>query len=183
MLVKMKVIFISSLLSCLVLNSCSTQSHIVPNTNELKAHPVDFEKMTGRWYEIARTPYVREDAWVFVSTDISRTNKEGTYKMYHLASKVRKKKVKNIRRKSWLKQDLKHSGNFDIINILGARTSFRVIYVDPAYQYALLTTASQKAIWILARNQYITQEAYQHLSEKVRLLGFDKDLLEITQQE
>ena len=61
---------------------------------------------------------------------------------------------------------------------------YRVIDLDrDNYRYALITTDSDKFLWILSRSPEMKQAEFDILVDSARRQGFDVDRLELVSQE
>jgi apolipoprotein D and lipocalin family protein len=52
-----------------------------------------------------------------------------------------------------------------------------ILYVDQAYQTAIVGTPDRKYLWILARTPRIEEERYRDLVSRCQILGFNTDRL------
>lgn len=56
-------------------------------------------------------------------------------------------------------------------------SDYRVLMIDPDYQYVLVGSRSEKYLWIMSRTPQITEEVKSRLIAEARRRGYDTDKL------
>jgi len=157
-----------------VLAGCAS----VPSTDDI---PVvtnfDATKYMGTWYEIARLPNDYEKGMTCVIAD------------YKLDADGRL----HIRNRGWRGSEMttttavgvfagaKDVGAFRVSFFRPFYGAYRIVYLSPAYDLALVTGSDRSALWILSRTSKIDAAKREELVKKAMELGFDVDALEFAE--
>lgn len=166
----MKIVF-SILLVCaftgILLCACSTSAKVDNSTVER----LDLEKYLGQWYELARFDHSFErgmDKCVATYT----MKPDGTIRV--LNQGIRKGKVKVSEGKA----KVTSTPGLLRVSFWGPFYSdYRVMMIDPDYQYALVGSGSSKYLWILSRTQFLPESIRQSLLTEARRRGYDTSRL------
>jgi len=137
----------------------------------------DLNKYLGKWFEIARLPTSFEKDMIQVTATYSlRKNgkvnvqnegiKNGTHKTAIGTAKI----AKDV-----------NSGYFKVSFFWPFYADYKVIELDPDYQYAMVAS-SYDYLWILSRTPKLPDDVLKKLLEKAKALGFDIGRLYFTPQ-
>jgi apolipoprotein D and lipocalin family protein len=136
----------------------------------------DATKYLGTWYEIARLPNSFEDGL---------TNVTATYSPY------KKDKIKvvnegyNTKSGKWEQatgqakfKGAKDQGLLKVTFVGGIYLfggDYKIIELDPGYQYALVTSSTRDTLWFLSRTPAVSPSLLKKMSDLGRKLDFDVD--------
>ncbi len=168
----MKKIFALTLLAgLLALPGCQTA-----DTTESIPAVTEFElsKYLGVWYENARLPHSFERDMMKVQAVYS-LRPDG--KVQVLNSGVKNGKDKNITGIAKFKGD-SSSGYLRVSFFRPFYGDYKIIYLEPDYSLAIVTSASKDYLWILSRTKVLSQEKMDFCLNKIRDWGFDVSKLE-----
>jgi apolipoprotein D and lipocalin family protein len=166
-------------LVCLVCASCATTKP-VPQLET--ASSVDLAQYQGTWHEIARLP-----AWFQEGC----TKTTATYKLLESGDvavrnecltttgkpKVAYGMASVVDRQTNAKLEVLFDNWFSRLFPFLAKGKYWILYVDQAYQTAIVGTPDRKFLWILARTPIIKAERYRDLVRRCQMLGFNTDHL------
>lgn len=139
---------------------------------------VDLHKYIGVWYEIAHTPN-----WF----EIDCTNVQAVYKLrpdgnLDVLNKCMGKngQPQEAKARGWIVDKTTNSKlKVSFVNIPGLRTltagNYWVVYVSEDYNYAVVSDAEGKYVWILSRHKRISDEKYNELLQKCVESGINPD--------
>lgn len=138
---------------------------------------VDLKKYAGTWYELARFPNTFEKGCRCVSA---------TYELREDYIEVTNRcikygQLKTIVGKAW---PVKNSNNskLKVQFFLAFKGDYWIIYVDKAYQYAIVGVPSRKYLWILGRDKKISPKNFFVLKQIAEQAKFDTTQLINTDQ-
>ena len=146
------------------------------------APAVDLQRFMGRWYVIANIPYFAEQGYV------------GSYVEYALRPDGdiddlffgHKMSFEAQLEKKALKDTVVPGSNnaeWRASPVWPISFSYLILYVDPAYQYALIGYPGKKWGWVFARSPQISDAAYQQLLARFERQGYDSSrFLRVPQQ-
>ena len=138
------------------------------------APAVDLNRFMGRWYVIANIPYFAEAGYV------------GSYVEYALRSDG---DIDDFYygRKSSFEKPLEQKQLKDAV-VAGSNNAhwrsspfwplsfdYQILYVDPAYQYALIGYPDRKWGWVFARSPQIGEQQYAALLARFGQQGYDTE--------
>jgi len=163
------------LAACALLSACAAAPE---NPDPRAAAPltlapaVDLNRFMGRWYVIANIPYFAEAGYV------------GSYVEYALRPDGDIDDVyyghKSSFDKPLEKKELKDSVVAGSNNAHWRSSPFwplsfdyQILYVDPAYQYALIGYPDRKWGWVFARSPVIGEPQYRALLARLEQQGYD----------
>lgn len=138
----------------------------------------NMSQFMGKWYEIARLCEVNQDEWVNNTMELKKEKKGRITlisRQYHMIKqmwKVRKYRVKEMDVKNYLK----------ISTSILFPDKLKVGFVDEEYSIALLTARNNKSLWLVAREEHISDEKLEQQLQVIEQLGFDRSTLHYTQQ-
>jgi apolipoprotein D and lipocalin family protein len=146
---------------------------------------VDTQRYLGKWYEIARYPNsfqkncegvtaeytLRDDGRIGVTNTCAFGTSSGR-------SKIAMGKASVIDGSNGARLAV----NFAPIPLPKGDGNYWVLYLDDAYQHALIGEPSGRYLWMLARTPQITPQARDALDAAARSAGYDLSMLKETQQ-
>ena len=143
----------------------TTEISVVTNFN--------IKQFTGIWYETARYDHWFEKDMTDVYTKYEIID-ENTISITNYGIKDNKEKVitgkgkfKNCPTEGWLR----------ISFFWPFYSDYKIIYLDECYQTAIVTSNSKNYLWILTREQYLSNCQKSNLIYIVNQLGFDPEKL------
>lgn len=135
----------------------------------------ELEKYLGKWYEIARFDFYFEKNLDNTTAQYS-LNEDGTVRVVNRGYNYAKKKWKEAVGKAKFAGD-RTEADLKVSFFGPFYGAYRVIALDPAYQYALVAGKNKDYLWILSRHTTIPPEikaSYLKIAEEA---GFDTSKL------
>ncbi|MDB5976759.1 MAG: lipocalin [Nevskia sp.] len=133
---------------------------------------VDLPRFMGRWYVIANIPYFAEAGYVGSYVEYAQRPDGDIDDLYF----GRKDSFEKPLEKKELKDSVVAGSNnaeWRSSLVWPVSFSYLILYVDPAYQYALIGYPGKKWGWIFARSPEIDDAAYQQLLVEFDRQGYD----------
>jgi apolipoprotein D and lipocalin family protein len=150
-----------------------------------KAIPVvsnfELDRYLGTWYEIARLPHRFEKGLIKVTATYS-LRPDGKIQVLNRGYKPAKNKWSKAKGKAWI-PDKNVPARLRVSFFWPFAADYRVIKLDPDYQWAVVTSGSKDYFWILCRTPKIDQASYESLIQFARDNGFDLGKLILVEQE
>ncbi|HEX2959015.1 MAG TPA: lipocalin family protein [Chitinispirillaceae bacterium] len=137
---------------------------------------LDLDRFCGTWYEIARLPNKQEKGMVEVTSTISKKSNgkmeivNNGYKGSHRGKKtvIKGEMIPHPKMSSWMK-----------VKVWLFSLDYKIIHIDrKQYQYALVTSSSDKYLWVLSRTPVMQADVYDGLVDSAKQMGFEVDRLE-----
>ncbi len=165
----------SSVLALTALFSAGCQT--LPALGPIRtASQVELDQFMGDWYVIASIPtfieknafnaverYERQDATTIATTfSFRKGGFEGKRKVYTPTGFVK---------------DDPSNAVWGMQFIWPIKAEYRIVYVDPEYQYTIIGRNKRDFVWIMAREPQVDNETYFELVRIVREEGYDTDKL------
>ena len=161
-------------IACLF-TACSTKNPPLQTVEK-----VDLEKYLGTWYEIARYEHFFEKDCKNVTANYSMLNKE-TIKVTNRCTKITTNENSEVLGRAYAT---------DITNSKLKVSFFRPFYgdywvliLDKNYDYVVVGTPNREYLWILSRENKISDSLKNEILQKLPTLGFDASKLIWTIQE
>lgn len=170
--------FIMALLVSLLTTLCGCMS----SGNASRTIPVvenfDVARYMGTWYEIARLPQWFERNMNEVKAEYT-LQEDGTVKIVNSGIKDGEiKRVEGVARfKGW-----KKIGSLEVSFNKHFYSDYRIIRLAEDYHYAIVTSKTKDALWILSRKPQLSQAELDKILSFVLALDFDISRLEYPQQ-
>jgi apolipoprotein D and lipocalin family protein len=133
----------------------------------------DINKYLGKWYEIARFDHSFERGLENVSATYE-FRKDGKVNVFNKGTKNGEEN--NITGKAKLK-DNSGTGFLKVSFFWFFYADYIIFYLDPDYQFAVVTSSSDKYLWILSRQSTLSEEVKNRLTGIARDKGFDTEKL------
>ena len=159
------------LLCCLggLANTNTVNGNTPPTINNSTIKTFDITRFMGRWYEIARYDHRFEEGMTNVTATYS-LKEDGTIEVLNEGVKDGKQKQAKGRAKQ---PDPKDPGKLKVSFFLWFYSDYYILYIDPAYRYALIGSSSDKYLWILSRTKQLPQQVKAKLIENLKYRGYD----------
>ena len=156
----------STIVLSLVLYAClGLPENIKPVQN------FDLNKYLGKWYEIARLDHSFERGLQNVTAEYSIRDDSGV-KVVNSGFSIKENEWRTAEGKAYFVNN--ESEGYLKVSFFGPFYGSYVIFeLDENYQYAFVTGADKKYLWLLSRTPQIDNELKDHFLEKVSLLGYD----------
>ncbi|WP_029921737.1 lipocalin family protein [Nevskia soli] len=146
------------------------------------APAVDLPRFMGRWYVIANIPYFAEAGYVGSYVEYAQRPDGDIDDLYF----GRKGSFENPLEKKELKDSVVAGSNnaeWRASPVWPVSFSYLILYVDPAYQYALVGYPERKWGWVFARSPEIDDATYHRLLAEFDRQGYDTSrFLRVPQQ-
>ena len=131
----------------------------------------DLNKYLGKWYEIARLDHSFERGLQNVTAEYSIRDDSGV-KVVNSGFSIKENEWRTAEGKAYFVNN--ESEGYLKVSFFGPFYGSYVIFeLDENYQYAFVTGADKKYLWLLSRTPQIDNELKDHFLEKVSLLGYD----------
>jgi apolipoprotein D and lipocalin family protein len=141
----------------------------------------DLQRYLGTWYEIARLPHRFEKGLTRV-TATYEIDPNGSLRVVNRGFKAAKNKWSQAEGKAWVP-------NPGVPALLKVRffwpfsAEYKVIRLDPEYQWAVVTSSQKKYLWILSREPVMDEALVESLVRYARENGFDVSKLNRVDQD
>ncbi len=153
---------------CFIFRNCiGIPNNITPVEN------FDIKKYAGLWYEVARTNNIFERNLAKVKAQYMLRNDGG---ITVVNSGYCEKKWKVIKGKGYF-VDSPNCAHLKVSFFGPFYSSYIVFYLDPDYQYALVSRRRKSLLWVLARKTKIPFDVEQELILEAKKRGFATDSL------
>lgn len=161
----MKLFYYSLLL--LFLASCSKYNNLKPVT------PFDVEKYYGTWHEVAKFDHTFEKECKKV--DLTYEASGVGIDFFNECYDAHGHKIKDAYAKAYLRKD--GIGEFSVYLFSIIYLDYKVLYVDPKYEYAMVTGMSFDYLWIISKLANPDPKKIDEMIAKAKELGFDTEKL------
>lgn len=174
----MKATSLTLLAFCLL--SCCTACACKDNTvNNTPVNYLDLGRFLGSWYEIARFDHSFERGMAYTKATYS-INADGTVRVENTGLKNGKHK-KSIGKAK--RPDPVAEPALLRVSFFGPFYSdYRVLMIDPDYQYTLISSKGDDYLWILSRTKTLPQDTLDMIMAEARSRGFDTTKLMMVPQ-
>ena len=163
-------VFFATLSGCASLR----EGHEIP---PLKAVPeLDLQRYMGTWYEIARYPNRFQDSCDSDVVAKYSMLSDGKVQVINSCSEGAGRKIKESRGKAWV-PDSAANAKLKVSFFWPFSGDYWVIDIGSSYEYAVVGTPSRRYLWILSREPGIDVKTYIEILQRLRLQGYDPNLL------
>ncbi|MBV8062727.1 MAG: lipocalin family protein [Nevskia sp.] len=134
---------------------------------------VDAHKLLGGWYLVAHVPYAEEPDQLDSSIELRPREDGGLDEIYHYFDG---RLMQSVARQRGRYEVVPGSNNARWIDHSRARSSqmeLSVLYVDPAYRYAVVGESQRHLGWIYARDPLVDPGIYAMLLARLDQQGYD----------
>jgi apolipoprotein D and lipocalin family protein len=137
------------------------------------APAVDAQKLGGQWYLIAHVPYAEERDQVDSSIEL-RPREDGGYdEIYRYFDSSLMQSVARQRARYQAVAGSNNARWIDRSRALDSQMELGVLYVDPAYRYAVVGESKRHLGWIYARDPGVDAGTYAMLQARLDQQGYD----------
>ena len=159
-----------SLMLC-TLTGCMTQ----PIKGVPPVQDFDLNRYLGVWHEVARLDHRFERDLTQVTAEY-RLRDDGGVAVINQGFHTKKQAWQSIEGKAYL-LGLPHVGSLKVSFFGPFYGGYHVIDLDTDYQFALVSGPNRDYLWLLSRQQSLSDAAKLRLLEKAQAYGFDIDAL------
>jgi apolipoprotein D and lipocalin family protein len=141
----------------------------------------DVQRYLGTWYEIARLDHSFERGLINVTATYS-LNKNGSLRVVNRGFDPKQNKWKQAEGRAYFvsRPDI---GRLKVSFFWPFYGGYNIIDLDKQnYSYVLICGNSRSYLWILAREQKLSETMITSLTQKAKKLGFNTDALIYVQQ-
>lgn len=162
-----------------LVGGCQLASNLPPIRT---AESIDLNRFAGDWFVIANIPtFIETDAYNAVESYAEPVNGrvattftfnkggfEGERKTYQPTAFVRE-----------------GSGNavWGMQFVWPIKAEYRVVYIDPEYQFTIIGRTKRDYVWLMARQPVIAEDDYKRLLSIIEQEGYDLDKLRLVPQQ
>ena len=158
----------------LLLAACATSApHSQASAPLALASSVDPQKFGGQWYLIAHVPYAEERDQVDSSIDLRPRDDGGYDEVYHYFDSSKMQSLALPRSRYTAVSGSNNAKWVSRSRALESQMSLGVLYVDPAYRYAVVGESRRELGWIYARDPVVDPATYQVLVAQLNQQGYD----------
>ena len=168
-------IFISCFVVLMNLTSCK-QNNGSENMDFTTVKELDINRYLGTWYEIARYDNSFERGLVGVTANYSLRN-DGKIRVINRGYKNSLEgKLSQAKGKAKI-PDKDYPGKLKVSFFLFFYADYFVLELDPNYRWALVSSSSDKYLWILSRTPEMDKKDLDFILKKAKEHGFDTSKL------
>ena len=167
----MKFFMFFSVIFAFFLGGCTMNQ----GTNQIPAvKNFDVQRYLGTWYEIARYPHYFERELKNVSAHYSSLP-DGKIKVVNrgINSKGKERIVEGVA----FSMEPAGTGELKVSFFRPFYGAYRIIYLSPEYDLAIVTSSTKDYLWILSRRKELAQNEKELCLEKLKLWEFSPDEL------
>jgi len=150
----------------LLLMACANSTKNIPTIANF-----DTDKYLGKWYEIARYDHRFERGLNYVSATYSK-KQDGKLSVLNEGVKEDSSQS-SIIGKAYLKETKNNLAELRVSFFWVFYAKYRIIYLDEAYENAIVTGANKNYLWILSRKPIIDETTKTNLLNFCVESGFD----------
>ena len=142
---------------------------------------VDLQRYAGRWYEIARYPNSFEEGCAGVTANYA-PREDGRVTVVNTCLdgglEGRERAAEGVARVIEGSNGARLAVNFAPIPLPAGQGNYWILYLDEAYQLAVVGDPSGRFLWFLSRTPRVTPEQRATMDAAARAQGYDLTLLE-----
>ncbi|HEY5621418.1 MAG TPA: lipocalin family protein [Pontiella sp.] len=151
------------------------------STSDLSAvSDFDLERYLGTWYEAVRYDHGFERGMSAVSATYSM-NKDGTIKVVNRGYKIDNNTWNEATGVAKPKHELSQ-GWLMVSFFKPFYGAYKIIYLDPEYTEAIITSSTRRYLWILTRRPVLTEAELEQLIVRAEGFGFDRNKMILVDQ-
>lgn len=159
----------------ILVSSCSKYDTVI---DAYVVKKIDLKKYEGTWYEIARIPIRQEKKLQNVTATYILENDELTVVN---SGYTKEKKRKTVYGKAWI-PDKGKPGILKVQFFWPFKGYYKILYVDEAYEKALVCGNNLDHIWILCKKPFLNNSDLDNIITMAKNLGADITKLEMVDQ-
>jgi len=161
-------------LACIaVLGGCKTTPARPPLRTVAK---VDLQRYMGDWYVLAHIPtFIEKGAYNAVES--YRLNADETIATtFNFNQDALDGPLKTYTPTGFVKNAASNA-EWGMRFVWPVKAEYLITYLDDQYRYAIVARDRRDYVWILARSSQISEADYESLTERVRAMGYQMNLL------
>jgi apolipoprotein D and lipocalin family protein len=137
---------------------------------------VELPRFMGDWYVIAHIPtFIEKGAYNAVES--YRLNADGTIATtFTFNQDTPDGPVKTYNPKGFVREGSSNAV-WGMQFVWPVKAEYKIVYLDPQYQQTIVARDQRDYVWIMARTPHIAESDYQALTERVRLMGYETNLV------
>lgn len=143
--------------------------------------PVDLDRYTGKWYEIARFPHRFERNLTGVTAQYT-LKENGMIEVINRGFENSLNGKERIAVGKAKKASDDGMGHLKVSFFWIFYADYFILELDPDYQYALIGSSSSNFLWVLSRTPQMPPEQLQRLLARAGALGYDLEKVEMVPQ-
>ncbi|MDY6944469.1 MAG: lipocalin family protein [Pseudomonadota bacterium] len=163
----------SMLAGCLLLAGCQT----TPTRPSLQpVAKVDLPRFMGDWYVIAHIPTFLEKG-AYNAVESYQLQADGTIATtFTFNQDAPDGPLKTYQPKGFVR-NTSSNAEWGMQFVWPVKADYVIVYLDPEYQQTIVAREQRDYVWIMARTPEISAADYQALTERVRNMGYEMNLL------
>lgn len=136
---------------------------------------VDLDKFMGEWHVLAdvATPF---DKGATDPLEIYRRNADGTIATTYQF--VRDGETRTMRARGFV-ENKQTNAEWGMQFVWPIRADYRVVYLDPEYQYTIIGRNRRDYVWIMSREPHIPVDTFEDLIAFTESLGYQRQDLRL----
>ena len=139
---------------------------------------VDIERFMGDWYVIANIPTFPERG-ALNPIETYALNEDGTIKTTFSFTKAKTGESRQLNAKGFI-QEGTNNAIWGMQFVWPIKADYRIVYLDPDYQTTIIGRNKRDYLWIMSREQPISEAHLAELIEIATRLGYDPSQIEVS---
>lgn len=158
---------------CLLLAGCQTTPSLPPLRPVAN---VDLPRFMGDWYVIAHIPMFLEKG-AYNAVESYRLNPDGTIATtFTFNQDAPDGPLKTYRPKGFVRST-RSNAEWGMQFVWPMQADYVIVHLDQEYQQTIVARQQRDYVWIMARTPNISAADYEALTERVRNMGYQMNLL------
>jgi apolipoprotein D and lipocalin family protein len=137
---------------------------------------VDLPRFMGDWYVIAHIPTFLEKG-AYNAVESYRLNDDGTIATTFTFNRDAPDGPLKIYRPKGFVRDTRSNAEWGMQFVWPIKADYLIVYLDQQYRQTIVARDQRDYVWIMSRTPRISAEEYDALTERVRAMGYDMNLL------
>jgi apolipoprotein D and lipocalin family protein len=144
--------------------------------------PIDLDRYSGRWYEIASFPQRFQRGCVATMATYTRLDAARLRVVNECRDGMFDGDLRSVEGVAWLADPASSEAKLEVQFFWPFRGDYWVIDLDPDYRHAVVGHPSRDYLWILARTPTLEPTEYEALLARIAAQGYELEHLERTPQ-
>jgi apolipoprotein D and lipocalin family protein len=162
-----------TLVGCLLLTGCKTTPSLPPLRPMAS---VDLQRFMGDWYVIAHIPTFLEKG-AYNAIESYRLSPDGTIATtFTFNQDAPDGPLKTYQPKGFVR-DTGSNAEWGMQFVWPMQADYVIVHLDAEYQQTIVAREQRDYVWIMARTPNISAADYEALTERVRNMGYQMNLL------
>ena len=161
----------------ILVGGCQLASNLPPIRT---AESIDLNRFAGDWFVIANIPtFIETDAYNAVESYAEPVNVATTFTFNKGGFEGERKTYQPT---AFVREG---SGNavWGMQFVWPIKAEYRVVYIDPEYQFTIIGRTKRDYVWLMARQAVIAEDDYKRLLSIIEQEGYDLDKLRLVPQQ